>query len=113
MCGISGLISFQSQSSKLIESMTNIVRHRGPDDEGFFLYNQEQDISHVLGGADTPSSSFQSQLRYSPDSNIADSDQLYANLMLGHRRLAILDVSAAGHQPMCTPCGDYWIVYNG
>lgn len=32
---------------------------------------------------------------------------------LGHRRLSIIDLSAAGHQPMCTEDGRYWITYNG
>lgn len=33
--------------------------------------------------------------------------------VLGHRRLSILDLSALGHQPMQSPCGRYWVVYNG
>lgn len=32
---------------------------------------------------------------------------------LGHRRLAIIDLSPAGHQPMVTPDGQYAITYNG
>jgi len=31
----------------------------------------------------------------------------------GHQRLSILDLSPAGHQPMSTPDGRYWITFNG
>jgi asparagine synthase (glutamine-hydrolysing) len=34
-------------------------------------------------------------------------------LGLGHRRLSILDLSPLGRQPMATPDGRYWIVFNG
>jgi asparagine synthase (glutamine-hydrolysing) len=34
-------------------------------------------------------------------------------LVLGHRRLSILDLSPLGHQPMSHPSGKAWIVYNG
>lgn len=36
-----------------------------------------------------------------------------AGLALIHRRLAILDLSDADHQPMVSPCGRYGVVYNG
>ena len=32
---------------------------------------------------------------------------------LGHRRLAIVDLSSAGHQPMSNEDGTVWITYNG
>lgn len=35
------------------------------------------------------------------------------NVVLGHRRLSIIDPGPAGHQPMATPDRRWWIVYNG
>lgn len=34
-------------------------------------------------------------------------------LAFGHRRLAILDLTSLGHQPMAHPNGAVWIVFNG
>ena len=34
-------------------------------------------------------------------------------IALGHRRLAIIDLSPEGHQPMRSPCGRYVISFNG
>ena len=36
-----------------------------------------------------------------------------APVVLGNRRLAILDLSPAGHQPMATEDGGLWVTYNG
>jgi asparagine synthase (glutamine-hydrolysing) len=35
------------------------------------------------------------------------------NVSLGHQRLSIIDLSPAGHQPMCNENGTVWIIYNG
>jgi asparagine synthase (glutamine-hydrolysing) len=32
---------------------------------------------------------------------------------LGHRRLSIIDLTLAGHQPMTSEDGSVWIVFNG
>jgi asparagine synthase (glutamine-hydrolysing) len=34
-------------------------------------------------------------------------------LAMGHRRLSIVDLSPAGHQPMVCASGRYWITFNG
>lgn len=36
-----------------------------------------------------------------------------AGLALSHRRLAVVELSAAGHQPMVSACGRYVLVFNG
>ena len=44
-----------------------------------------------------------------------DDDGVYLerNVGLAHRRLSVIDLSPAGHQPMSDESGRYWIVYNG
>jgi asparagine synthase (glutamine-hydrolysing) len=43
----------------------------------------------------------------------AAGEQAPAVAALGHRRLSIVDLSPAGHQPMCTADRNCWITYNG
>jgi asparagine synthase (glutamine-hydrolysing) len=39
MCGINGVIRFNEDISKdELESMNKSIKHRGPDDEGIFVY---------------------------------------------------------------------------
>ena len=44
-----------------------------------------------------------------------DDEGFYADsdVSLGYKRLAIIDLSPGGHQPMRSADGRYWMVYNG
>ena len=52
----------------------------------------------------------QTLVRRGPDS---EGVAKWPNAVLGHRRLAILDLSAAGHQPMLSDDGQIGLVFNG
>lgn len=47
------------------------------------------------------------------DSGIEMFTTLSAQIGLGFRRLSIIDLSKAGHQPMNSLCGKFWIMLNG
>lgn len=95
MCGIVG--SFhqkgEAQPAALLKRMTDAIRHRGPDGEGFFFANTATGRHH-----------------FSVDATCGIEG---ANLAFGHRRLAILDLSEAGRQPMVDASGPFAITYNG
>ena len=44
-----------------------------------------------------------------------DDEGFYADerIALGARRLAVIDLSSGGHQPICSSDGRYWMVYDG
>lgn len=76
MCGIAGLIHLDGApvSPAVLQKMTDVIAHRGPDGEG-----------HWIEG----------------------------NIGIGHRRLAIIDLSPAGNQPMLSANHRYVLSYNG
>lgn len=98
MCGISAILRLENclKWDFDIHSMNELARHRGPDDQGIVYF--QSNIS-----SDLPC--------FTPSFEIkAPSDCLFA---IAHRRLSIIDLSLAGHQPMCDITKRYWIVYNG
>ena len=112
MCGISAIISFEeSDIVSNIFKMTDIIRHRGPDDEGFAIFGSNPTGIKIYGGADTPESVYGCGLNYTPKQK--HPSEMHGKLALGHRRLSIIDLSAKGHQPMSYKNGRYWITYNG
>jgi len=111
MCGIFGLIQSRPFDTAELHGVSQVIRHRGPDDEGFALFTSAG-IS-TYGGNDTPSSSYDSAVSYCPSAPLPNEGSVGAGgVMLGHRRLSILDLSAHGHQPMVYR-QRYWMTYNG
>ena len=107
MCGISAVVTFKPIEVKSLIDMNDLIIHRGPDGGGFVLFNNE-----VVSICGTENSDYAYNSSYTPQCNI---NRVNAStkfeFALAHRRLAIVDLSASGHQPMLKH--DNWITYNG
>jgi asparagine synthase (glutamine-hydrolysing) len=126
MCGIAGVMDFERGADLgRLQQMSRLLRHRGPDDEGIVLLDAGSGRSLTMGGADTPADVLASPHRYAPGRRGApDAGEMARSrdpaadgappaIGLLHRRLSIVDLSPAGHQPMCDHEGGCWITYNG
>ena len=49
MCGICGTVGPGPVDREALARMTRVLRHRGPDDEGFYVREYEDDVSVGLG----------------------------------------------------------------
>jgi asparagine synthase (glutamine-hydrolysing) len=112
MCGISLCIAKNKVDIKSFKAFNSIVRHRGPDDEGFIFIPENNVAVATAGGADTPETVWNTASAYQPEVSIDKIDGDY-KVAVGHRRLSILDLSALGHNPMCDSLKRYWISFNG
>ncbi len=113
MCGISGIISKNATiTPQRLEAFNNITKHRGPDDEGYVLFNTTTQQLFSLFGVDTPLEVKNTSLLYQPTESIQTYKESF-HIALGHRRLSILDLSPHGHLPMCDDNQRFWITYNG
>ncbi|MEO7190496.1 MAG: asparagine synthase (glutamine-hydrolyzing) [Vicinamibacterales bacterium] len=88
MCGIAGALFPSSMASgrdilAVVQRMTTALVHRGPDGRG---------VKQVAG---------------------LDRAQDRCQVALGHTRLAIIDLSERGAQPMSSADGSIWITFNG
>jgi asparagine synthase (glutamine-hydrolysing) len=111
VCGILGILSLNGDpvEPEQIRRGLATLRHRGPDDEGaVFLRSCAGDFVAV-GGPDTPEEAYRLTAPYAPRRG-AD---VQGDVALGNRRLAVVDLSPAGHQPMCTEDGALWVTHNG
>jgi asparagine synthase (glutamine-hydrolysing) len=107
MCGIAGIYNTNGAPvDKLrLEKMTGIIRHRGPDDEGYLLVNTDNNSTQHCKGDNTIKE------LYATLPHVKEG--VSANLGFGFRRLSIIDLSEKGHQPMSNSSGTLWIVFNG
>lgn len=80
MCGLTGYIQSGavniSEAKNTAARMAQTISHRGPDDSGVWVDEQN-------------------------------------GVVLAHRRLAVIDLSPAGHQPMVSASGRFVIAFNG
>ena len=85
MCGICGKINFENKAvdRELLRTMCNSLSDRGPDYCGIFTNTETQG--------------------HHPSVHVG----------LGHQRLSIIDLSAAGRQPMSNEDQSIWITFNG
>lgn len=110
MCGIAGLIDLNGNpiNPEILKCMTEVICHRGPDDEGYALLNQKTSKYQAYAGSDS-SRTIQESYPQFKTSNIT----FEANLGLGHRRFSIIDLSSSGHQPFLDKDNTCCVVYNG
>jgi asparagine synthase (glutamine-hydrolysing) len=76
MCGFAGFLGGAAGDAGVLTRMAETIRHRGPDDSGVWLNNEQR-------------------------------------IGLCHRRLSIVDLSPAGHQPMVSASGRFVLAWNG
>jgi asparagine synthase (glutamine-hydrolysing) len=102
MCGILGIVDRQARLTASLPAaatrMREALAHRGPD--GWGLVTLDGDTIDERAAA-------------SPGARRARAAHAPRAAILGHHRLAIIDLSPGGHQPRATPDGRYWITYNG
>jgi asparagine synthase (glutamine-hydrolysing) len=106
MCGIAGFLSIDhGMRPEFLRRASSILRHRGPDDEGYLLLDSHFQV-HQASGPDSARTS-----AFYPDISEYTNSFFQAGLL--HRRLSIIAPDASGHQPMADASGQIWISYNG
>lgn len=107
MCGITGIWNLKGGAidPSCVQAAAHTMRHRGPDDEGYWFIDTASRKWSQRGGDDTPDTighaHWNTPYDFTPD------------LALSQRRLAIIDLSPGGHEPMCNVEGDLWLTFNG
>src|SRR5262245_34950792 len=98
MCGLSAIVEFEPGDRLLQDllAMHERIPHRGPDGEGFTLVDAAWRATSARTVAELPSS---------PPANL--------RLGMAFRWLQIQDPGEAAAQPMESPDGATWLMFNG
>ena len=121
MCGIAGIVSLSGSrvQSEPLKAMCDIMAHRGPDDAGYAFFRPGSGPGGLRGMQYSRFTDPEFHLR---NQHIAPfggayfrehTDKLHYLVGMGHRRLAIIDLSVNGHQPMATADRRFWLTFNG
>jgi asparagine synthase (glutamine-hydrolysing) len=92
MCGLGVIVGREPVRARDGWEIVETIRHRGPDGAGVvaFADDREPEVSRSPLGSSG-----------------------HGRVVLAHVRLAILDLSDAGFQPMTDESGTVWVVFNG
>ena len=95
MCGLAGILNLDGRplDPATLRGMTDICRHRGPDDQGFRLFSLQSKTSREISFHRTANESYASTNHEGFPGGV------------GFNRLSILDLSPRGHQPMVNADG--------
>ncbi len=110
MCAIAGIVNLNGQpvNANLLRKMNDRLRHRGVDDEGYLLIQQDLSSWAEYSGNDSPSlvrdtyPMLRDPCKYPP-----------FNIGLAHRRFEILDLTTRAHQPFFDSDRICSVVLNG
>ncbi|MGH1366141.1 MAG: asparagine synthase (glutamine-hydrolyzing) [Calditrichia bacterium] len=98
MCGIAGIATAGIPlEPALIAAMCDVIDYRGPDDFGYLAWQS-------ASGAQQP---------FKQIHQLNNDTASKPDVLLGHRRLSILDLSENGRQPFSYADGRLWMVFNG
>lgn len=120
MCGIVGALALEAKTINVdyAKPMADKIAHRGPDDAGYLCFHtgakHNKRISFYQNLTDEKFKNVDDMLP--PIESHSAQRELHSHdydLYMGHRRLSILDISYAGHQPMSDLSRNIWIAYNG
>ncbi len=109
MCGLVGYFSPTRTRTALgpLAEAASLIRHRGPDDEGYAAFDLASGVHRSWSGPDSPRP-VRDRL---PE--LGSASGMPHNLALGFRRFSIVDLTPAGHQPFWNQSRTLCLTFNG